>query len=372
MRVYTDYTAEDFAQDDFFRSWVQRPDAESNSFWTDFLDHYPEKQPIVIAARALLKAVEQMQVMPTQEQGNRIWATIKHRTRQEANPIGDTKEPVQRIGFRSFWMAAAASVVLLLGIGWWFVANPRIADNQVAYSGLPNQSTVVWMEKMNETALPLTVQLADGSQVILQPQSQLRYPEEFSPQTREVQLQGEGFFEVKKNPQKPFRVYANGLVTQVVGTSFTIKALRKIPQVTVAVRTGKVAVYTLKALNLAHQRQTQVASMLLLTPNQQALFDKTSERLTKSLVNEPALLKKPETNQPFVFDNTPVGKVFHTLEESYGIDIKYHEKTLKSCNLTAPLGNEPLFRKLDIICQTIGATYEVWGTQIIISGKGCD
>ena len=142
-------------------------------------------------------------------------------------------------------------------------------------------------------------------------------------------------------------------------------------QVIVRVRTGKVAVFTSKALRSAQENQTKITNMLLLTPNQQVLFDRPSDQLTKSLIKEPLLIKQPEGDQHFVFQNAPVSKIFQTLEESYGVTIKYNAELFKHCNLTAPLSNEPLFRKLDLICQTIGATYEVWGTDIIISGKGC-
>ena len=227
------------------------------------------------------------------------------------------------------------------------------------------------MEKRNKTSHPLTIWLNDSSRVVLQPRSQISYPEQPAFDKREVYLVGEGFFEVVKNTKKPFLVYANGLVTQVVGTSFRINAFAEHKQVIVAVRTGKVAVFTINAFRKAQARREQIAGMLLLTPNQQALFDKASERITKSLVNEPALVRQPANRNYFVFDNTPVADVFRTLEESYGVEIKFDSKLLDSCNVTAPLGDEPLFRKLDIICQTIGATYEVNGTQIIITGKGC-
>ncbi|QDK77242.1 DUF4974 domain-containing protein [Spirosoma sp. KCTC 42546] len=372
MPIYADYTAEDLAQDDFFREWVQQPDSETNLFWSDFLTRYPEKQPVVVAARALLKAVSRVQVIPSVEQGNRMWAIIDQHLQEKENTVLADEPRQYQLGFRWQWLATAASIALVLGIGWWFMLKPGASNSIGTHIATPGESTVAWIEKMNTTRQPLSIQLADGSRVVLEPQTKLSYPEKFSDQKREVSLTGDGFFEVVKNPRQPFLVYANGLITQVVGTSFRVKTLANLNQVTVAVRTGKVAVFSMKAFQKAQQQKGKIAHMLLLTPNQQALFEKDSERLTKSLVKEPALIKKPENNQHFVFDNTPVTDVFQTLEESYGVTIKYDPEALKRCNLTAPLGDEPLFRKLDLICQTIGATYEVWETQIVITGKGCN
>ena len=367
MAIYTDYTAEDFAEDDYFRQWVQQPVPESDHFWNDFLAAHPEKKPVIEAAQALLKAIEYIQVVPTSEQGQRMWATIDRRTQHET-VFTNTSQPTPiRIGWRWAW-AAAAAVVFLIGVGWWLYVKPKSPALATIDS---RQSEVPRITKQNITDQVQTLALPDGSQLVLQPHSEISYPEALAGEKREVQLRGEGFFKVVKNPANPFLVYANGLVTQVVGTSFSVKALDQARQVTVVVRTGKVAVYSLKAWQKAQQNQEKLTRMLLLTPNQQAVYETESERLTKSLIKVPTLLKAPERNQHFVFENTPVADVFRTLEESYGVTITFDAESLKQCSITAPLGDEPLFRKLDIICQTIGATYEVWGTQIIITGKGC-
>lgn len=367
---YRTYTSEELAQDDFFRQWIQQPSAETDTFWNEFRRQYPERQSAIIQARAFLKAVEQTQTLPTTSQRDQMWAGIQQQIREGDETNVATPIHIRRIGFWQSWVAAAA-VLLLLGFGWWFVRQPDSADQLATSAGWHSTDNATLAEKRNETQQPITVQLSDGSTVVLQPRSRVQYPEKFSSIKREVYLEGEGFFEVTKNPDQPFIVYANGLVTQVVGTSFTIKAVPNVAQVSVAVRTGKVAVYTLKALRQSQQRSGSIANRLLLTPNEQAIFNTTNEQLTKRLVDEPALLNKPANNQYFVFDDAPVSEVFQKLEKAYGVTIQYDSTTFSGCSLTAPLGNEPLFRKLDIVCQTIGATYEVWGTRVVISGPGC-
>ncbi len=371
MHSYSDHSAEELAQDDFFRRWVQQPDAETNDFWTAFLRQYPHKQAAVELARALLKAVTQLQVLPSPAQGERMWATIEDRMHDQVpfTALQPTGPRQFHIGWRAVW-AVAATVALLLGVGWWLVGPSYSTDVYVAEQGSTASATGL-LTRRNETRRPLTVWLSDSSRVVLQPRSQVSYPARPAAVKREVYLTGDGFFEVVKNPQKPFLVYANGLVTQVIGTSFRVQTLARQHQVRVTVRMGKVAVFTLKALQQARQRREQISNRLLLTPNQQAFFDTGSERLTKGLVSEPVLLKQPERRRLFAFDNTPVAEAFRILEESYGVSIRYDATALSACSITAPLGDEPLFRKLDIICQTIGATYEVWGTQIIVTGQGC-
>lgn len=376
MNAYTDYTTEDFAEDDFFRRWVLAPDAETDSFWQGFLAEHPEKNTVILTARSLLQAVSQVQTMPTEAQGRRMWAAIEHRTTglpglEEQPDADDENRWVWPKIRRPNWFQLAAAVVLLVGIGWWYMLRSKLAEQPGTYSGLVAQSKIDLIEKINNTPQPLTVRFEEGSTVVLQPGSRVSYTAIFTGEKREVYLSGEGFFEVSKNPEKPFMVYANGLVTKVIGTSFVVRALEEARGVTVIVRTGKVAVFPIKSLDRNQPETGQPAGAILLTPNQQAFFDTDSDRLTRKLVEAPVLIKTPEHNQNFIFENTPVAEVFKTLETSYGVSIVYDAKTLKSCNLTAPLGDEPLFRKLDIICQTIDATYEVWDAKIVVTGKGC-
>ncbi|WP_421828667.1 FecR family protein [Larkinella sp.] len=376
MNAYTDYTTEDFAEDDFFRRWVLAPDAETDSFWQDFLAEHPEKNTVILTARSLLQAIVQVQTMPTETQGQRMWAAIEHRTAglpglEEQPDADDENRWVWPKIRRPDWLQLAAAVTLLVGIGWWYMLRSKLAEQPGTYSELVAQSTIDLVEKINNTPQPLTVRFEEGSTVVLQPGSRVSYTATFTGEKREVYLSGEGFFEVSKNPEKPFMVYANGLVTKVLGTSFMVRALEEARGVTVIVRTGKVAVFSIKSLDRNQPETGQPAGALLLTPNQQAFFDTDSDRLTRKLVEAPVLIKTPENNQNFVFEDTPVADVFRTLETSYGVSIVYDAKTLKSCNLTAPLGDEPLFRKLDIICQTIDATYEVWDAKIVVTGKGC-
>lgn len=371
MRNYHEFTVEELAQDDFFRESVHHPTPETNLFWDGFLKQYPEKETVVTTASAFLKAVANIQRIPAPELGERMWLGIQNQLHNADEVEPDNEPAAPATGYRWAWGAAAA-VFLLIGFGWWFMTTTDFRDRSLSGNAwhVPMEKPLVQQE--NTTNVPLSVRLADGSQVILQPRSRIRYPKTFDLVKREVYLEGEGFFEVAHNTRQPFVIYTGKIVTQVVGTSFTIKALPETSHITVAVRTGKVAVFTLKALLDASRNQEKIAEQLLLMPNQQAIFDTRSERLTKRLVDEPALVKPLDSDEYFVFESVPLPEAFRKLEHAYGVSIQYDTTAFNHCNLTAPLGDEPLFRKLDIICQTIGATYVVWGTRIVVSGPGCE
>lgn len=123
--------------------------------------------------------------------------------------------------------AAAAVLVLAVGIGGFM-------------SWRNSQSVEIVFAAANRTE---TVTLPDGSRVCLNVGSRLTYDEKhFNRNRREVRLDGEAFFEVAKNPEKPFSVQSGGIVTTVRGTSFNVKAYAALNENVVSVRDGRVEV----------------------------------------------------------------------------------------------------------------------------------
>jgi transmembrane sensor len=367
LEQYRDLTAEELLNEPFFRHWLTAPDAETNQSWNQFLLDYPEKQKTVLTARAMFKALRQSQAEPSVQQGSVMWERIRAETEKVAHAGSRSLPPFKfmRIGR----LMAAASIFLLIGFAGWRWMNPGLEEDTNTYAQQTTDSALPLMEQQNPGPEPREILLPDGSQVLLYPSGRLSYQAHFSGGNRTVYLSGKARFNVVKDDTKPFLVYANDLVTQVVGTSFTVNSPSATALATVMVESGKVKVFTIK--NFRKEGRGLEADVALLTPNQQVTYDPAKALLTKTVVAEPGLLNVPTAYPDFDFDNTAATRVFNTLGESYGVTIRYDAKTIQDCSVTAPLGNEPLFKKLDIICQTIGATYEVWGTEIVVKGPGC-
>jgi ferric-dicitrate binding protein FerR (iron transport regulator) len=163
-------------------------------------------------------------------------------------------------------------------------------------------------------------------------------------------------------------VYANELVTKVLGTSFVVKAYPYQKNVQVLVRTGKVSVYrleTAKSLNITDNKELDG---VVISPNQQIVYERQEAEFKKSIVQQPIELQ----TQSFEFKNEPVSNILKTIQQTYGIVIIYDESILSNCPLTASLSDEPLYGKLDLLCLAIGADYQVIDGQIIINSKGCN
>lgn len=283
----------------------------------------------------------------------RLWTRIRHSTFANRSMI------------RPLWpqMAMAAAVVLLLGLGWYFVRFDTSAGKSTNLVAAHPKS-VVRIE--NTSDKPQQVTLEDGSVVVLKQASSLSYPEHFGSKTRSVILEGEAFFEVKRNPNKPFVVHTGELVTEVLGTSFTIESYEHTPFIEVRVATGRVSVYENQAKGTAPTRNG-----VILTPNQRAVFDKSTRQLSSGLVENPVVVHPPATTQSFVFDDTPLPTVLKSLERAFGVEIVLENQALATCVLTADLTELPLYAQLDLICKSVNATYEQRGTVLFVNGEGC-
>ena len=162
-------------------------------------------------------------------------------------------------------------------------------------------------------------------------------------------------------------VHANEVVTRVLGTSFRVKAPDDGADVVISVKTGKVSVYTESA---GSKSLTQKNAVILL-PNQQVTYLREEDVFGKALVADPEILIPSLKRNEFVFENTPVREVFRKLQQAYGVEIIFDEEILNNCFFTAPLGSEPLFEKLEIICRAIGARYETIDAKVVITSTGC-
>ncbi|GAB3986028.1 hypothetical protein GCM10028807_02560 [Spirosoma daeguense] len=291
-----------------------------------------------------------------------LWKQIQNRTQTLKVIPMPVAEPRRWV---NSWMAIAASVALMLVAGWWFYNQQKdaVEGQQVA-------SQTGWLRHTNATDKAKIIQLTDGSQVRLAPQSSIQYPAQFAADKREISLTGEAFFSVQKMPSRPFYVYTGNVVTKVLGTSFLVKMQATTKQIIVEVATGRVAVY--KQTKPSETRSAEPT--IVLTPNQKATYSPDKQEFVTGLVEKPRLIASATsavTPQSFAFDDVPLRSVVSQLEEAYGIDIQLENEKQNECPLTADLSNLSLYAQLDMICAATKSSYTVTGTTILISGKGC-
>lgn len=364
MQDYRQYKPTDFISDESFRAWVLENSEEETAFWEQWMLLNPDKRADILESKGILlsiyKAFDHVSDVEVSLELEKLNAQLDE---------SEAQHKVVRWPWNKIFYAAA-SVLLIVGVFW--LNKGRESSLQIEKSiALAQGSSLKWITKENTTDHQMTVNLEDGSTIVLQKNSKILYPEKFEKEQRKVILIGEAFFEVAKNPSRPFFVFADKLVTKVLGTSFLIQANENDKTVKVVVKTGKVSVFENTESNLDEHTNHKKLEGLVLTPNQQVVFDETDKRMIRSLVDSPNLLKVPIQNQVFEFTNVPISEVFKVLEKAYGVNIVYDADVMKNCYLTASLDDEPLFEKLNLICKTLDAKYEQVDAQIVIYSNGC-
>jgi hypothetical protein len=110
---------------------------------------------------------------------------------------------------------------------------------------------------------------------------------------------------------------------------------------------------------------------IVLTPNQQIVYDKKDKGISKTLVPSPRVVLPQEEVRRMRFEEAPVSEIFKALEKAYGVDIEFDETLFSSCELTTVISNDDIYSRLNIICHTIGSSYTLQEDRIVISGSGC-
>jgi ferric-dicitrate binding protein FerR (iron transport regulator) len=365
MKDFRLYDISDFVIDEDFIRWVHEQREEDNLFWNTWLQQHPEKHLVIASARRIVESIRFQQSpineVEVEQEVSRLLQTI---STQQTTPQPRTGKVISY----KWWYAAAVLLFCITGAWYFFFRNTN--KQPYAYSSMVAAKQLI--EHTNTSQKPLVLTLPDGSHITLASKSRVSYAHTFGSNdtakngaSRDVYLLGEAFFEVTKNPHRPFRVFANEIVTKVLGTSFTVRSFEKDTTIQVTVKTGKVSVYAQPPVQASPKM-----SEIILTPNQQLVYERSGATFQKVLLSNPALVVPP-VERSLVYDEAPIERIFSDLSKVYGISIVFDSEVLKKCTVSADLTNEPFYRKLDLICTAIDAHYEVIDGQVVIESSGC-
>ncbi len=276
---------------------------------------------------------------------------------------------VKRISSQRFLLfKIAAGLTLLALISYLLVHRAVVLPSQDLGSS-PRSLDLV--ERKNATQYVVAIKLPDSSTVELKPNAEISYSKKWDGQKREVYLNGEAFFEVIKDSSRPFYVYGGAIVTKVLGTSFSVKASANSKSIEVSVHTGKVSVYEDPRKNRSSDHGND-ASGVILTPNEKVEYFVQDKHWVTSLVEQPRSLPASNKAVDFVFSSTPVSEIVANIERAYSIDVIIESEASYDCTFTGDVSMMELYDMLDVICKSTGTNYEVKGTKILITGRGCE
>ncbi|WP_026630692.1 FecR family protein [Dyadobacter alkalitolerans] len=372
MDHYIDFTVEDFVWDNFFRQWVLSPTRETDELWEAWIEKNADAHDKIQQAKSIVLSLRLHEPEISDPEITEIVKnTIGRIDSFEKYPT--FAEPVKQLKtYRFPWFRMAASVALLLVSGWIIYSlSTKKESRQITFEKPIQEHKDSITEKWNASTKPMTVVLDDGSKVTLSAKARIRYANRFVAAKREVYLEGEAFFDITKDADRPFFVYSNGLVTKVLGTSFTVKAYGNSNEVTVEVKTGRVSVFAQSDSDFEQKTSGRELQGIVLSPNQKIIYSREEVRMVKTLVEKPEIVVPKAEIPQFEFEDTPASDVFATVGKAYGIEILYDAEILKDCPLTATLDNQTLHEKLFIICQAVEASYEIIDGQVVIHSRGC-
>lgn len=337
--------------------------------------------------------LKRRKVIPTERPLADMDARIK-RTEEELQKLSMTEEETS--GSRRVWMWAA-SIVILLGIGtYWYVHRPgetspvaQTAPTQTeeirhgvtkAEIVLPNgeklqlgddkQQNNQLLAQANEVAQSgdasrMTIQtpaggefnvtLEDGTEVWLNADSRLIYPQSFGDKERRVEVEGEAYFKVKKDAERPFFVDIKGQEIKVYGTEFNVNTFGDTDgEVYTTLVNGKISL----------RRLDNQGGELVLTPGHQAVFDEGKVSVKPVDTDVVTSWRKGK----FVFENQTLEQIMHILSRWYDFTYTFKDAGLKQTVFMGSIPRYGTFEEVKQILEMSGnIQFTVRGRQVIIS-----
>jgi transmembrane sensor len=251
------------------------------------------------------------------------------------------------------WLRAAAVIVIVAGslTTWRLLASRNAANGRE-----PNAALAGANEINTPNGSRQTITFGDGSIVTLNAGSRLRWVTAFTPNGRDVYLDGEAYFSVTHDAARPFRVHARGTVAHDLGTRFTVRAYPELPNVEVVVAEG--------AVSLRHDRPTATDSAVL-SAGQLGRLGDTGIPSVESNVNVDRWTAW--TGGALVLEGLTLADALPQIERRFDVDITVADTALAQRHVQARFHDETLGQVLDALSLALGARWTRSGGTVTLS-----
>jgi transmembrane sensor len=265
------------------------------------------------------------------------------------------------------WVFSALGIVIIV-VGFFVFKNIATTKNKT------HSDTEPISEVITKSGSKTQIQLPDGSSIWLNASSDLTYDKNFGKNLREVNLTGEAFFDVVKDPSRPFIIHTKVIDVKVLGTQFNVKAYPNDAYTETSLIRGNVEVTVKNRPNEKHY----------LKPNEKmSVSNNTDEGLKKITKAKPLLLTEPLTyyhadstiietswvDNKLVFqENETFKDVALKMERWFGgITINFADEEVANQRIYGSFTNETIDQALDALHEAFKFHYKITGTNIIIS-----
>ena len=270
---------------------------------------------------------------------DKLFARIKEQTQGKEETQGKEKPRTIRM---NLWKWAAA-IVLPICIA--FFTYYLVDSSQTV--GAP---FIVKADKGDKA----TIELPDGTNVVLNSASQLSYLNNFGENGRRVQLNGEAYFKVAHDEKCAFIVQVGDLEVKVLGTSFNVSAYEDAKDVTVVLLEGKVGVYAQK---ISH----------IMKPGDKIEYNKATHKITATQVHPSDYIEWTKGN--IYFEKESLENIMKTLSRIYDVEIRFDSNKLPNEYFTGTIPGGGIQNALNILMLTSPFYYEMDGSVIVLKEK---
>lgn len=274
---------------------------------------------------------------------NQIWAKAL-----QTDPSPLHLHPVPAPSLLTYYTRVAAIVLFVVGLPlllFFYGATPAHE---------PEKTQIVYTEKKSAIGQKLKITLPDGSLAWLNADSKIQYAANFEGNTRTIVLEGEGYFEVKKNASKPFIVKSGKVSTTALGTSFNIQAYPEDSTIQVALLTGKVQVKSPQA--------GTAGIAFSLREGTGIHYNKQMNQSSKYKVDQDQVMAWKQGI--LLFDGDSFEEVTSKIRRWYGVEVTVTGTPPNDWKLTGKFKNEALTSVLENIRFGRSFTYQLAGKQL--------
>lgn len=244
--------------------------------------------------------------------------------------------PIFHLFHNSTFVRAAASIAFVFFLSAMLLYLFGVFNSE--------SNSVAYREKITRPGEISTLTFLDGTKIILNADSKLKYPSVFQNNLREVFLEGEAYFEVAHTDNIPFIVHSEDLSTTVLGTKFNVKAFPEEKDIFVSLVEGKVKV------SIAHNGET------LLNPEEQLSFNKASR--TEEVSGFNLLQVVGWKDNILIFDDVTLEKALVVLERLYDVKFELADTSFGKMTIKANFENASFWTIVKVIKSLTALEYK--------------
>lgn len=296
-----------------------------------------------LVVKSLWDTIDKNKTLPDKQRENELRSEVSSlldKIKQRETISSDSAGRTNRFFLKGFYRIAVV-LIIALSVTFGFL---KIME--------PSEKVITYTEETSLKGEKKSIVLSDGTKIILNSGTKVRIPDNFNKKERTLEMEGEGFFDVAHNPEKPFIIKSGEAQVRVLGTSFDFKSYKEDDFIKLTVSTGKVQV------NVTDQNL-----QLSVSPNEHLSVNKIDGNIKKETIQENDYIKW--IHGSLYFNKEPIREVIKTINRTYNRKVILQ---CKNCDfkITGTHDNKSIEAVIEAVCFTTGLRHRQEGENIII------